>query len=395
LVADNQVIRFQIAPPEGVGISGGGNLGAGFAVSPDGQTAAFVGVVKGKTGLWVRPLDAPNARLIRGSEGASRPFWSPDSRSIAYGAGGVLHSVDLSRETISKICDVSGVYWGGSWSSDGRIFFVIRDAGFFKVPATGGAPSQLTAVGRVPGELAHDDPQPLPGGRFLYGAISTSPGSRDFYAASLTKSAERVRLLANATQARYVSARDGEDYLLWIRDRTVVGQRFDADKLRFIGGPHSLADPAAAVSVGGRVLLFGFSVALRQLKWLDRRGNEVGLLGEPGPWAFLRVSPDGRHVVTIRAGDNPGIWLLETGRGIASRLSPATALNPVWSPDGRTILFSTPSHLSRIGADGTGSEEPITQSQSRQSVSDWSRDVRLIIYTELAPDNRGDLWVLP
>jgi dipeptidyl aminopeptidase/acylaminoacyl peptidase len=174
-----------------------------------------------------------------------------------------------------------------------------------------------------------------------------------------------------------------------------VGQRFDADKLRFIGEPHSLADPVAAVSAGGRVLLYGSSVALRQFKWLDRRGNEIGLLGEPGPWAFGRVSPDGRHVVTTRAGDNPGIWLLETGRGIASRLSPATALNPVWSPDGRTILFSTPSHLSRIGADGTGSEEPITQSQHRQSVSDWSRDGRLIIYTELAQDTRGDLWVLP
>src|SRR5258708_15398766 len=124
---DDHVIRFQIAPPEGGTISGGGNLGGGFAISPDGQTAAFIAVVRGKTGLWVRPLDAANAQLIPGSEGALRPFWSPDSGSIAFSAGGVLKRVDLSRQTISKICDVTGVYWGGSWSSDGRILFLKRD----------------------------------------------------------------------------------------------------------------------------------------------------------------------------------------------------------------------------------------------------------------------------
>src|SRR5262249_36779422 len=85
---DDQIIRFQIASPEGGDISGGGNLGGGFAISPDGRTAAFIAVAKGKTGLWVRPLDAANARQIRGTEGANGPFWSPDSRSIAFGAGG-------------------------------------------------------------------------------------------------------------------------------------------------------------------------------------------------------------------------------------------------------------------------------------------------------------------
>src|SRR5215831_4119550 len=114
-------------------------------------------------------------------------------------AGDVLQRVDLSQEAISKICDVPGVYWGGSWSSDGRILFVLRDVGIFQVPSTGGALSQIAAVGRAQGEFSQDYPQALHGGRFLYGTISTATGagSRDYYGGSLTKPGDRVRLLTN------------------------------------------------------------------------------------------------------------------------------------------------------------------------------------------------------
>jgi Tol biopolymer transport system component len=393
---DDHVVRFQIAPPEGWGISGGGNLGGGFAISPDGQTAAFIGVAKGgKTGLWVRPLDAANARLIRGTEGASRPFWSPDSRSIALSTDRVtLQRVDLSREAISKICDVPGVYWGGSWSSDGRILFVTRDRGIFQVPASGGTAALVTAIDYAGGEGNHWYPQALPGGRFLYRVTSMDWRAGIIYAASLAKPAEKVRLVPNAIQAQYASGADGEDYLFWIQDQTLLAQRFNADRLQLIGEPHSLADPAAMASIGGRVLLYGSSIGLRQFKWLDRSGKQVGILGEPGPWAFSRTSSDGRRVATIYAGGPTGIWLMETGRGVASRLTSSPAISPVWSPDGGTILFSRFA-IYRISADGTGIEERITQSPNRQAVSDWSRDGRFVIYAEVAPDTRSDLWVLP
>jgi Tol biopolymer transport system component len=392
---DNQVIRFQIAPPEGGGISGGGNLGGGFAVSPDGQTAAFVGVVKGKTGLWVRPLDARNARLIRGSEGASRPFWSPDSRFIAFGAGGVLQRVDLSRETISKIADVPGVYSDGSWSRDGRILFVIRDVGIFHVPASGGTPEQLTAVDFTHGEVSHGHPLALPGGRFLYRLATQGSQTESVYAASLAKPAARVRLLANAIQAQYASAVDGEDYLLWIRDRTLVAHRFNTEKLQLNGEPRPLADPVATVGSGGQTLIYGSDIALRQLKWLDRKGNELGLLSEPGPWAFNRISPDGRRVATYRAGNGGGLWLLDTSRGVASLLTSPGGLYPIWSPDGRAILFNRTSGIYRVSADGAEREEPVAQPSNRRFATDWSRDGRFIIYTESAQEGGRDLWVLP
>jgi dipeptidyl aminopeptidase/acylaminoacyl peptidase len=353
-------------------------------------------VAKGKAGLWVRPLDAANARLIRGTEGASRPFWSPDGKSIAFSTDRVtLQRVDLSRETISKICDIPipGVYWGGFWFSDGRILFAIRDRGIFQVPASGGIPAQVTTIDRAGGEGTHWYPQALPGGRFLYRVTAGDQGAGVVYAASLAKPAEKVRLLPNAIQAQYASGADGEDYLLWIQDQTLLAQRFDADKLQLIGEPHSLADPAAMASIGGRVLLYGSSIGLRQFKWLDRSGKQVGILGEPGPWAFSRISRDGRRFATTRAGNNSGIWVLEIGRGVFSRLSSVGGLNPLWSLDGRTILFSRFA-IYRTNAEGSGIEEQITQSPNRQTVNDWSRDGRSIIYVEYAPDTGADLWIL-
>src|SRR5262249_13338485 len=135
--ADDPVIRFEISPPEGGRTTSGGRLGGpGFAVSSDGQTVAFTGVVKGKVGLWVRPLDATSARLLPGTEGAIEPFWSSDNRSIAFYASGLLQRVDLSGGMPSKICDISGVFYGGSWSRGGQILFVIRDVGIFQIPVS-------------------------------------------------------------------------------------------------------------------------------------------------------------------------------------------------------------------------------------------------------------------
>lgn len=397
--ADGQVIRFQINAPEGGGISGGGNLGAGFAISPDGRTAAFVGVVNGNSGLWVRPLDAANARLIRGSEGARRPFFSPDSTSIAFSVSGVLQRVDLSRETISKICDVPGALTGGAWTSDGRILFGIRGAGIFQVPVSGGPPSVFIRADSAHGEVSYIGPQVLPDGHILYAVYSTDPQTDGVYVASLAKPAERVRLFENVREVWFASDADGAGYLFWIRDRTLVAQRFNSEKLQLIGDAQMLADPAAAVTGAGRVLLYGSSVAFRQFKWMDQRGNEIGHLGESGPWVFSRISPDRKRVVTIASGDPADIWLLETSRGVASRLTSGRGarIEPVWSPDGRTILYSfgTPFNIFRIGSDGAGTEERVTQSVHRQVVDDWSSDGRFILYTEVDPDTGRDLWFLP
>ena len=401
--ADDRVIRFQIDPPEGTSIFGTGTFGAtiggGFAISPDNQTLAFITLSNGTAALWVRPLDRANGRLIRGSEGAAGPFWSPDSKSVAFVTGRTLQQLDLTNDTISRICDIGGVYTGGSWFEDGRILFSVRDVGIFQVSALGGTPSQITTLDRAHGENNHSLPRPLPRGRFLYIVNGTDPKNDGVYAAPLTKPAERVRVLPQATPAECVSIENDKDYLLWVRDRTLVGQRFNIDRLELSGSPIPLADPVIRASISGRVLVYGSNNTFSRFKWRDRKGNDGGWLGEPGAWVFSSFSPDGRRLATIQSGYPSDIWVLETGRGVATRLtsSPGTHISPVWSPDGKTIVFASgsPFNIFRMASNGTGAEEPVARSSNNQVPYDWSRDGRFILYGQIAPDTGSDIWALP
>jgi Tol biopolymer transport system component/predicted Ser/Thr protein kinase len=392
---DAPVIRFQLTPPEDGRFFGGGPYVGGLAVAPDGQSLAFVAFVKGKTGLWVRALDSPTARLLPGTEGAARPFWSPDGKSIAFAAGYTLQRIDLSRQTPSKICDTA-FFYGGSWLNDGRILFSNRDAGVFQVPASGGVPSPVALLDRSRGDVTYEDPKLLPGGRFLYTLQGVE--SQDVYAASLTKPAERTRLIKNGQNAWYVRGNDGKDYLIWISGGRLLVQPLDVNHLQLTGEPRSLGESARFAASGGNVLVYSLSLPVRQFKWFGRTGKEVGSLGPPDVYVFQRISRDSRRVVTIRSGTNADIWVLETDRGVANRLTSGRGIHisPIWSPDGKTILFGfgAPFNLFRMAADGSGTEERIGQSPNRQVPDDWSHDGRFIIYHDIAPDTGSDLWTL-
>jgi dipeptidyl aminopeptidase/acylaminoacyl peptidase len=83
----------------------------------------------------------------------------------------------------------------------------------------------------------------------------------------------------------------------------------------------------------------------------------------------------------------------------ASRLTlnPSRNTNPVWSPDGRTIVFTSgsPRNLFRMDSSGAGNEQRLTHSPTSQYATDWSRDGRWILYHVITPDNARDLWLLP
>jgi eukaryotic-like serine/threonine-protein kinase len=411
--ADERVLSLQINPPEGSEFTLG-TQAAGIALSPDGNTAAYVATDKGKAALWVRPLDVSTARLVPGTDDAGLPFWSPDSKSIAFFAHGKLQRVYLAGGTPQTICDV-GQARGGSWGDDGQILLGGWNSGLFQVAASGGKPVSVTTLDAARGEVFHYWPQILPGGRFLYFVRSNKRENTGVYAASLAKPLQPVQLLATDTNALYAPAAGSgrnhrKEYLLWLRGGTLVAQDFDTAKSKLSGVPHPVADPVSRMGVHGQmqvsvsaagILLYGSANPLRQFRWVDRTGKPRGTMGEPAFNAFFHLSPDGRRIVVTR-GNTVGtdLWMLDVDRGVPSRFASRPGLNvsPVWSPDSRTILFASdvPPNLFRKDASGAGAEQRLTQSPNPQFAMDWSRDGRYVLYEEdSAPGNQRSLWILP
>jgi eukaryotic-like serine/threonine-protein kinase len=406
--ADERLLRFQIEPPEGSRFMMGINLG-GIALSPDGKTAAFIATADGKGALWVQRLDSGTARFLPGTEGAADPFWSPDSRSIGFfGASGTkLLRVDAAGGTPQVICDAS-VDRGGTWG-DGQIIFGTVGSGLLRVPASGGTPSAVTNLDASRGESSHRWPQMLPDGRVLYWIQSEKPENAGVYVTSLAQPSGRAHILTTDTNALYAPGADGSDYLLWLRSGTLLAQAFDTTTLKLSGEPRPVADPVASIGITSQMdvaasaaglLLYSASNPLSQFTWFDRAGNPLGVVGEPGEYDAFRLSRDQRRVVASRY--RPGgtdLWVLETERGVANRFTsrPGISSVPVWSPDGRTIVFSSgfPRNLFRKKSTGAGDEERIRQSRNTQLAEDWSRDGRFVSYYEIAADTHFDLWVLP
>jgi predicted Ser/Thr protein kinase len=236
-----QPLRLQIEPPpNGRFVLGGGTFGD-LAISPDGKMAAYTASVNGKVGLWVRPLDGGAARLLPETEEAGQPFWSPDSRSLAFAvAKNKLRLVDPGGGMRIEIGLISGMR-GASWGSDGYILFsqvVIGPYGtlgrsesgiygIYRISAAGGKPSLVTVPDRSRGELAYLWPQALPEGRFLYWAQTAKPENSGIFVAPLSNPGKGVKLLTTESKAVYASDGNGEGYVLWRRSGSLVAQEFD------------------------------------------------------------------------------------------------------------------------------------------------------------------------
>jgi Tol biopolymer transport system component len=374
-------------------------------VSPDGQRLALITMAEGRTQLWVRTLGDIVAQALAGTEGAGYPFWSPDSRTIGFFADGKLKKIDAAGGAPQILCDAPRWGTAATWNRDGKILFsTIAD--IYLVSAEGGQPSLVSKADETRKEIFW--PSFLPDGKhflFLGGDLSR----RDLYVGSLDSS-ETQLLVKDASRAAYAPP----GYLLYVRDGTLLAHPFDAGARRVTGEPAVIAEglwffkPTGSadysVSENG-VLTYRAGTSVSRLSWFDRRGAEIGSVGDPKDYASPRISPDGQSVavnVQDRRTGTTDVWIFNLARSQSARVTfdPGLENIPIWSSDGRQIVSANavdgPPHLYQTTIDETRSGEALVGvSGWVQTPYDSSADGHFVLYGDGDAKTGEDLMILP
>jgi Tol biopolymer transport system component len=386
-----------VAPPD---LRAAGVNGGAVALSPDGQRLAFVTADEPKGGLAVRDLGTGETKRLPGTDDATFPFWSPDSRWLAFFAEGHLKKLEVTGGPVQVLCDAHAGR-GGAWSSEGTIVFAPDIYGpLVEVSAGGGTPTPLTRTSGA--NTTHRNPFFLPDGRhFVFTArdVTALVGS---VAVSSLDDGEPRPLLERGSNPQYAGG-----FLFTVTGGNLVAQRFDPSRRVLEGQPVPIADAIEyfnprdignfSVSPAGLVAYRQLHLRRTQLVWLDRSGKELSQAGEPSYYAGLSFLVRGQPLAVVRsdsAGNDADIWVLDLER---SQMTRSTFLSaPGWlfgalSPDGTRLAVSTAAIGSRGGASlwvqpasGSGTPEPLGK-EGKFSVAQWSADgTRLIGGTQEA-----------
>jgi Tol biopolymer transport system component len=393
------VVRFSIDPPADAVFAPTNWISAPHpSVSPDGRYVAFLAQVGTEpVRLWVRALDSVEARPLEGTDGASLPFWSADSRLLGFFSEGSLKTIDLLGGASHRVCSAPAGE-GGTWNREGTILFAPgTSGGLYRVPAAGGVPTAVTTPS--PGSSPHRWPSFLPDGRrfVFHEGDGISLGSLD---------TGDVRFLIEAdSQAVYSAA----GYLLFVRGWTLLAQAFDATRGTVSGEALPIAEgisralnnAAFSVSETGALIYRSGRLVNRQLTWFDRSGKPIGTVGGVHDFNGVHLSPDERRVAYHRHDGRPNgdVWIVDIVRGNSERVTlSAENLSPVWSPDGAQLAYASNrdsgvNNLWVKPSNGTAGDTLLLTSSVNKTPRSWSPDGMFIAY--VSTGGRGDIWILP
>lgn len=405
-------VRFVVAPPEKTTLTGT------IAVSPDGKRVAFVATAAdGATSLWVRPLESLTGRPLPETGGALHPFWSPDGQYLGYFVRNrglfKIRAEGGPPQLLAPAFDARG----GTWSRQGVIVYSPNDRDpLNQIPEGGGTATPVTTLEASREETSHQWPCFLPDGRrFLYLVWSAQAEARGVYLGSLDRTGPSRRLVSADWGVAYAGRPGGGGYLLLLRGTTLLAQPFDFRNARLTGEPlpvgeqvwHDETTPGLAsfsVSENGVLAYRSGGIRTAQMTWFDRAGRPLTAVGEPGAYSDPSLSPDERSAAASRIDPQTGtqdIVLIDLSRDIVSRFTfhPRGDAFPLWSPDGRHIVFASDregtADLYQKAASGLESEGILLRSPVSKYPTGWARDGRHIVFANWDPKTSWDLWVLP
>jgi serine/threonine protein kinase len=408
----DQAIWSYILPAEKTAFS---NFGGPVALSPDGRNLAFVARSPESVDLlWVRPLNAPSAQSLSGTEGAFYPFWSPDSQSLGFFAGGKLKTMSASGGPVVTICDAQGTR-GATWGGDGTILFALTWGGLQRVSASGGLPVAVTTLDASRIEVSHRWPVFLPDGdHFVYLAANFTGGAAEasaVYVSSLD-SKEKKFLFRARSNVAYTSG-----YLLFVQQGTLMARPFDEKHLELKGEAFPIAEHVlynqivwrgvfSASANGVLAYMEGGTGSPGRLSWFDRSGRQLPVASGAGDFAYHQLAPDGQRVALQEldsgtANYQIGVHDLSRGTNIRLTFGPWRNQSPIWSPDSQDIAYTSDQNglnnqLVRRKFDGTGGEELLGESGGVKFATSWSADGRFIAYNSTREGrSNSELWILP
>ena len=360
----------------------------GAVVSPDGHA-----VVWGDAGgLVVRRFDAAGAKRVAATPPADTPTWAPDGSQVAVATAPNIYRVRLSNGETSLICPRPGPSRGLTWSRNGTLLFAAWSGGYielFSVPVTGGTPAQLMVPGFTEGFFF--EPEFLPDGeRFLFAWSRAEDEEAGLYLASLKggRVTAPVLLQKSIVAGRYSESNGGE--LLWLESDNLYAQhlslqepaRLSGERRKVLEGVHStpgMRRPSLSVSRNGGLVWTAGHANASQLTWFDRHGRVLATAGRPIEIDFIRIAPDGTHILATPAIGPTRI--VETGR---DGYQPVTGADRgLWTPDGAKVIHSE----YRASGDriverdlGTGQKRELFSQEGRLLTRDLSPDGKIVLF---------------
>ena len=375
-----------------------------LAISPDGRRVVQpYADSSGTPRLVVREFGTTTLRAVPGTEGASIPFFSPDEAWLGFSVAGSLRKVPVDGGAAIEITDSCNA---GSWGPADVIVCVSNSTwGLARVSANGGDFEDLTVPDTANGEIGHWQPQILPSGNAVIFVSYRRPTTR--IEAYDLDTGDRTVLVERAIYARYSPT----GHLLYVDGGALFAIRFDAKRLTTEGSAIPLLTDVAAipsdavagldVAANGTLVVVQASDwdRLSQVVWVDRSGGERPALSEAGKYQDLRLASDERRfvVANTREGERQ-IWLYDFVRQALTQLtrSGLSALRPVWTPDGRSVVFTneTPSYdVFQIAVDGSSPALPIVENVHDKYPESVSPNGEILAYVDVWDQRRRIMLV--